>query len=268
MTYKNPVFNTKSFESQTKEATADVRSMSQRNYHNYILNSYASGNSNTDRMTLDGTMGKTFILLSLVLSTAIFAFKFLGTVNSSSQAIWTIGASLVAFCVALILCVNFEQAQFWAPVYALLEGFAVGGLSLIYGMHYEGIVFNAVGLTIGVLLAMILVYASGLFRPSQKFQMGLMMAMLAVCGVYMFDIAAFTFFHYSIPMLHTTGPIGITIGTIVVSLAAFYLLSDFAMIENCVNQKAPKYMEWYCAYGLMVTIIWLYLEILRLLSKK
>lgn len=264
MSYKNPVFNTESF----KNNTTQVNTLSQNSYNNYVLNQYAGRGTRLDTMTLDGTIGKTFVLLSIVLASGTFAWKFLATMDSTQQMIWIAGASILAFIVAIAQCFCLKQSAILAPTYALLEGFAIGGISMAYGMLYEGIVLHAVGLTVLVLVAMLLIYTCGWVKLSNRFKLGLFVSVLAVMGLYMLEITAQIFYGISIPLLHSTGLVGIGFGLFIVGLAAFYLIADFEMIESCVTQKQPKYMEWYCAYGMMVTIIWLYLEILRLLSKK
>ena len=152
------------------------------------------------------------------------------------------------------------------PLYAAFEGLLLGGLSLVFEARYPGIVINAVGLTLGTLAVLLLAYSSGLIRPSENFKLGVVAATGAVALLY-FVSMVMGFFGKTIPFIHDSGPIGIGFSLFVVGLAALNLVLDFDFIERGAAMGAPKYMEWFGAFGLLVTLVWLYVEILRLLAK-
>jgi uncharacterized YccA/Bax inhibitor family protein len=153
-----------------------------------------------------------------------------------------------------------------APLYAVLEGLVLGGLSATFEARFPGIVIQAVGLTFGTLFALLLAYKSGVIKATENFKLGVVAATGGIALVY---LAGFVlgFFGVSIPYIHGSGTIGILFSLVVVVIAALNLVLDFDFIESGAASGAPKYMEWYAAFGLLVTLIWLYLEILRLLAK-
>ncbi len=157
-------------------------------------------------------------------------------------------------------------APLTAPLYALLEGLVLGGISAVFEKTYPGIAVQAVGLTFGTLFVLLLAYKSGIIRATQRFKTGVI---AATGGIAVFYLVAMLlgFFHVSVGVLYSSSPWGIAFSLFVVIIAALNLVIDFDMIESGVGMGAPRYMEWYGAFGLMVTLIWLYLEILRLLSK-
>ena len=153
-----------------------------------------------------------------------------------------------------------------APVYAVFEGALLGAISSVFNAKYQGIAFQAAALTLGVLGVMLVLYRTGVLRATQKFMVVVMAATGAISLVYLVSMVM-SLFGKSIPMIHDSGPIGIGFSVVVVAVAALNLILDFAIIESGVQRGAPKYMEWYAGFSLLVTIVWLYLEILRLLSK-
>ena len=159
-----------------------------------------------------------------------------------------------------------EWAPVTTPLYAALEGMLLGVVSLFFERTYPGIVFNAVGLTFGVLAALLAAYSSGLIRPSENVKLGIAAATGGIALVYLVSMGL-GFFGKSVPFIHDSGPIGIGFSLLVVGIAALNLVLDFDFIETGAQRGAPKYMEWYGAFGLLVTLVWLYLEILRLLAK-
>jgi uncharacterized YccA/Bax inhibitor family protein len=217
-----------------------------------------------DTMTLQGTVNKTGISLLLLLLSAGFTWQMTMAGRPPVPLIW-IGA-LGGFVVALVTVFKKEWAPATTPLYAILEGLFLGAVSALYELRFEGIVINAVGLTFGCLAALLAAYSSGLVRPSQNFKLGIVAATGAVALLYMVSIGL-SFFGKSVPFIHDSGPIGIAFSGFVVVLAALNLVLDFDFIEEGARRGAPKYMEWYGAFGLLVTLVWLYLEILRLLSK-
>jgi uncharacterized YccA/Bax inhibitor family protein len=160
-----------------------------------------------------------------------------------------------------------RYAGITAPLYALAEGFFLGGISAVLEMRYPNIVFQAVMLTAGVMAVMLLAYRSGWIKVTDKFRTGVIAATGAIMLLYLVDIGLRAFTSIDIPFIHESGAMGIGFSLLVVGLAALNLTLDFDFIERASAQGAPKYMEWFGAFGLMVTLVWLYLEILRLLSK-
>jgi uncharacterized YccA/Bax inhibitor family protein len=157
-------------------------------------------------------------------------------------------------------------APFLAPLYALLEGLAIGTISVMYATAFEGIVLQAVGLTFGTLFMMLAIYKSGLIKVTEKFRMGVAMATGAIMILYLFGWIG-QIFGFEVAMLHDSGMFGIGISAVIIVVASMNLLLDFDMFERGEKQGAPIYMEWFAAMGLIVTLVWLYIEFLRLLSK-
>ena len=179
---------------------------------------------------------------------------------------WIIGGAIGGFVVALITIFKKQWAAFTAPLYALLEGLFLGGFSAIFEAKYPGIVIQAVTLTFGTLFCLLLAYRSGLIKATENFKLGVVAATGGIALIYMATIFL-GFFGVRMPFIHESGTIGIAFSLFVVVIAALNLVLDFDFIENGAARGAPKYMEWYAAFGLMVTLIWLYIEILRLLAK-
>lgn len=221
-----------------------------------------SGNGMT--MTIQGTVNKTFILFLLLCSTAIFTWHQHFSGNDIQSLLWI--GFLGGFIVALITIFVKKAAPFTAPFYALLEGLAIGGISAIFESQFEGITIQATLLTLGTLFSLLIVYRSGLIKVTENFKLGVVAATGAIFFVYLADFIL-RLFGMEVPFIHETGFVGILISAVIVVVAALNLVLDFDFIEKGAEQQAPKYMEWYGAFGLMVTLVWLYLEILRLLAK-
>ena len=218
-------------------------------------------------MTLNGTVNKSGILLALILVTAAFVWdKYEGPQSTSAIMPWVAMGGIGGFILAMITIFKKTWAPVTAPAYALLEGLFLGGISAMFEARFPGIVMQAVGLTFGTLAALLMAYRSGLIRATENFKLGVV---AATGGIFILYLVSFgmSFFGKSIPFIHESGLMGIGFSAFVVVIAALNLVLDFDFIENGVEQGAPKYMEWYGAFGLMVTLVWLYLEILRLLSK-
>ncbi|GKV66960.1 hypothetical protein NCCP2331_31130 [Sporosarcina sp. NCCP-2331] len=167
---------------------------------------------------------------------------------------------------ALITIFLKKIAAYTAPLYALLEGLAIGGISAMYETQFSGITTQAILLTFGTLFSLLFIYKSGWIKVTQNFKLGVFAATGAVMFVYIADLIL-RFFGMNVLFIHETGLVGIIISAVIVVIAALNLVLDFDFIEEGAKQQAPKYMEWYGAFGLMVTLVWLYLEILRLISK-
>jgi len=216
-----------------------------------------------ESMTVAGTVNKTGISLVILLGFAAMAWNgVLG--EAAGPALWV--GLLGGLAVALVTVFKKEWAPVTTPLYAALEGMLLGCVSLVFEQRYPGIVFNAVGLTFGVLAALLAAYSSGLIRPSENVKLGIVAATGGIGLVYLVSMGL-GFFGKSIPFIHDSGPIGIGFSLLVVGIAAMNLVLDFDFIETGAQRGAPKYMEWYGAFGLLVTLVWLYLEILRLLAK-
>jgi uncharacterized YccA/Bax inhibitor family protein len=219
------------------------------------------------RMTISGTINKAGILMLCVLGTAMFTWtQFYTEGDIASIGVYTMVGAVGGLIMALATVFKKEWSPVTAPIYALLEGLFLGALSATLEVRYPGIAIEAVALTFGTCFALLLAYRSGLIRPTQKFQMGIVAATGGIAIVYLASMVL-GLFHVQVPGIFGNGPIGIIFSLVVVCIAALNLILDFNMIEQGALQGAPKYMEWYSAFGLMVTLIWLYLEIIRLLSK-
>ena len=219
-----------------------------------------------EAMTLQGTVNKTGLLLLCVVATAAWTWG-LSHSNTPEAAIpWMIGGLFGGFVVALVTIFKKESSPITAPVYALLEGLALGGISAMFELRYPGIAIQAVGLTFGTLFVLLLAYKSGIIRATQGFKVGVIAATGGIAVLYLVDMVL-RFFNRPVTFIHESGPGGIAFSLFVVIIAALNLVLDFDLIETGIKNGAAKYMEWYGAFALMVTLIWLYLEILRLLSK-
>ena len=218
-------------------------------------------------MTVNGTINKAFILTFLVVLSASWTWEM--TYNSltpEAANIWMMIGLIGGFIVALITIFMKKFAPITAPIYAALEGLFIGGISAMLEASFPGIVLQAVGLTFGILFFMLFLYRTGIIKPTKKFTFCIVAATGSICLVYLATILL-SFFGISIPYIHGSGPIGIGFSLFVVVIASLNFILDFDLIQYGADQRAPKYMEWYAAFGLMVTLIWLYIEILRLLSK-
>jgi len=217
------------------------------------------------QMTLQGTVNKTGILLFLTFATAIYTWDMVMTRPETAMT-WVIGGAIAGFVLALIT--SFKPA--WSPVtgslYALAEGLFLGGISAMYERQFQGIALQAILLTGGTCLALLAAYSMRLIRATENFKLGIFAATGGIAMVYLVTIVL-GFFNIQIPYIHDSGLIGIGFSAVVVVIAALNLVLDFDFIENGCTHGAPKYMEWYAAFGLLVTLVWLYIEILRLLSK-
>jgi uncharacterized YccA/Bax inhibitor family protein len=227
-----------------------------------------------DAMTINGTAQKTFFLLVLALGSACFTwsrtFRLVEADPSAaigSVAPWVFGGAIVGLVAALVICFKHAWAPALAPVYALAEGLFLGGVSAGFEAQYPGIVIQAVGGTFGTLACLLLAYQSGLIRPSENFKLGIAAATGGIALLYLVTFMAGLFGFPLFSSLFGSGLIGIGFSVVVVSIAALNLVLDFDFIEQAAGRGAPKYLEWYGAFALMVTLVWLYLEILRLLAK-
>lgn len=228
----------------------------------------ASGRlSGSEAMSLNGTVNKTAILLALVLITAVYAWgQYTGPESVGSLYPLVIGGAIGGFIVALVTIFKQTWAPVTAPIYALLEGLFVGGLSVIFEAQFPGIVMQAVMATMATFAAMLFAYRTGIIRVTDTFRRVITAAVGGIMLLYLVNIVM-SFFGASIGFIHEGGMLGIGFSLVVVVVAALSLALNFDVIEKGVEAGAPKYMEWYGAFGLIVTLVWLYIEMLRLLSK-
>ena len=213
----------------------------------------------SERMTLDGTVNKTGILLGLCFIGAIISWNI-------PNPIFIIGGALVGFGLAIYTSFVPRNAGITAPIYAFVEGLFLGGISLMFETEYPGIAIQAIGLTFGTLASLLFFYKSGLIKPTQNFRLMIFSATFGIMILYLVSIVM-SFFGSGIGFIHSNGIFGIGFSLFVVCIAALNLVLDFDFIEQGSENSLPKFMEWYGAFSLMVTLIWLYLEILRLLAK-
>lgn len=209
--------------------------------------------------TVAGAVDKSFTLLALMLITATIGFL-------NPHPIMIYGGAIVGFILVLVSVFKMEWSAYLAPAYALFEGLFVGGVSAMYSSMMDGIVLQAVGLTIGSLLVMLVLYRTGVVKVTQKFRAGVLMATGAVVIVYLMAWV-FGMFGYNVPYIHEGGMLGIGFSLAVIAIGCLNLLLDFDNFDKAEQMGLPKYMEWFCAMGLLITLVWLYIEFLRLLAK-
>ena len=227
---------------------------------------YAIKNSNEETMTINGAINKAIILSLILMLSALVSVYFVLEKNLELLYPAVIVSSIGAVILAIIMAFKKETAKALSILYAILEGIAIGGISFVFNAVYDGIVVQAVFFTSADLLVMLLLYKFRIIKLNDKFRSVIFGATLCIAIVYLINFIL-GFFKMSVPFLNDSSPIGIGISVAIVAIASFNLLLDFDFIEQGANANMPKYFEWYCAFGLLVTLVWLYLEILRLLSK-
>ena len=216
-------------------------------------------------MTLQGTTAKSFLLVLLAVFSAAFTWREYMTNPGILTPALLVGG-IGGFIVAMVTIFKPRVAPYTSPFYAVLEGLLLGAISARYQARYAGLPLQAVGLTFMVFLAMLTVYQTRIIKVTDKFRFGVAAATGGIALFYLLSIVL-SLFGVQIPMVHESGLVGIGFSVIIVGVAALNLVLDFDFIEGGVQAQAPKYMEWYGAFGLLVTLVWLYLEMLRLLSK-
>ncbi|ANF96127.1 Bax inhibitor-1/YccA family membrane protein [Paenibacillus bovis] len=239
MALRNPVFNNRAF--------SEERDYDQR-----------------ESMTIAGAAGKALVLTVLLILSAAYTWYLFN--KGEDIRTYMIVGMIGSLVIALPTTFFPKIAPVTAPLYVIVNGLALGGLSAMVETVYPGIALNAVLITVGILFFMLLLYATRIVRVTPGLAMGIMLCTLAIAFVYLINFVL-SFFGMSVPYIHDTGWIGIGISIFVVIVATANLLLDFRTIEESAQAGMPKYMEWYGAFGLMVTVIWMYVEILRLLSK-
>jgi len=219
------------------------------------------------RMTFSGTINKTGVLLLCCLATAAWTWSsFLQSHNPALAVAPLAIGGIGGFIVAMVTVFKKEWAPVTAPIYSLLEGLVLGGFSAVLNARYPGIAIEAVALTFGTLFVMLFLYKTGVIKVTQKLRMGIVAATGGIALFYLLEIGL-SFFGINFTTVNGAGPIGIAVSLFVVAIAALNLVLDFDFVEQGVTYGVPKYMEWYAAFGIMVTLVWLYLEFLRLLAK-
>lgn len=223
--------------------------------------------SSADVMTINGTVNKTALLALLAFAAAVFTWDiFMVNQDIASIQPYIFGGFILGLITGIVIIFKKTLAPYLAPLYCLFEGLALGGLSAIMEASYPGIVLQAIILTFGILFGLLAIYRMGIIKATENFKLMVASATAGIAFFYLVSIIG-SFFNFHLPFLHDNSPIGIGISLVIVAIAALNLVVDFDFIEQGAEAQAPKYMEWYGAFGLMVTLIWLYLEILRLLSK-
>jgi uncharacterized YccA/Bax inhibitor family protein len=217
-------------------------------------------------MTVRGTVMKTAILLGLVLLSASYTWNQYFSDPTGSMSGWATVGGLGGFAIAMVTIFKKTWAAVTAPLYAIFEGLFIGAISAIMQAHYGPIVIQAVLCTFGTLAALLAAYQTGIIRATDNFKRGVIAATGGIAIAY-FVSMILGFFHIQVPFIAGGGALGIGFSIFVVIIAALNLVIDFDFIEQGAKAGAPKYMEWYASFSLLVTLVWLYLEILRLLSK-
>ena len=220
-----------------------------------------------ERMTLQGSINKSFLLLVVLLAGAFWPWsQYLTTGDASVVGTPLLVGVFGGFILAMIISFKANLAPVLSVPYAALEGLALGSFSALLERRYPGIAIQAVGLTFAVFAVMLVAYRLNIIRATERFRSVVIGATGAIALVYIVSMVL-GFFHVAVPLLNSSSPLGIVVSLVIVGVAALNLILDFDFIESGAAQGAPRYMEWYAAFGLLVTMVWLYLEILRLLSK-
>ena len=216
-------------------------------------------------MTLHGTIFKTSVLLAILVAAGSVTWS--RTLDSPTTAYpFMLGGAIVGFIIAMVTIFKPTVSPITAPLYAACQGLFLGAISAAYNAMYHGLVVQAIGLTLGVLAALLIIYSARIIRATENFKIGVVAATGGVFLVYFVGIIL-SFFGVHIPLIHQSGWVGIGFSIAVVVIAALNLILDFDFIETGVQRGAPKYLEWYGGFSLLVTLVWMYLEMLRLLAK-
>ena len=223
--------------------------------------------NNQNAMTLPGTVNKTAILLVILGTSAVYIWNLHNATfnfNTIAPYFWTgtIGGLLLGFIIAY----NKHWAPFLAPIYALLQGLCIGGLSALMEFRYPGIVLQSILLTFGICAVLLIIYKLKIIQPTENLKL-IVASLTAGLAFYYLLSFGLNYIDIELPYIHENSTAGIIFSLFAITLASLNLIVDFDFIEEGANNKVPKYMEWYAAFGLMVTIIWLYIELLRLLAK-
>jgi uncharacterized YccA/Bax inhibitor family protein len=247
---KNPFLNNKIFSSTTLSNKEEVHQATIIDYSN--------------EMSLSGTINKSFILFLLLSASAMVIWWL--TFNGMNPLLPAIGGAIIGFVLVLISVFKPQYSGYLAPAYALFEGLFIGGISAIFETQYPGIVIQAVGATLVTFLICLGLYKYQIVKVTEQFKSVVIAATLAIATYYLVSWL-FSLFTSFVPVHYGSSLMSIGISIFVIIIAALNLFLDFDQIEKGVERRLPKYMEWYGAMGLMITLVWLYIEFLRLLSK-
>ncbi len=259
----NPVLNDKSFREASQAGWAAPDSASQ-----YIPGINDGPGSTRDRMTMSGTVTATGALFAILLATAVFGWNAIKVSEGVRTGFpgWILLAVLGGFGLTMLLRFKPTLAPILAPVYAGVEGLIVGSISHVYDVAYKGVVVQAIGATLGVFAIMLFLYKTHIIKVTDRMRRVVGAATMGLMLFYLVSIVL-NLFHVNVPFIHSASPIGILFSVFAAGLAAWHLALDFDNVTRYVAAGSPKYMEWYAGFGLMVTVVWLYLELLRLFSK-
>jgi uncharacterized YccA/Bax inhibitor family protein len=219
-------------------------------------------------MTLQGTINRSFLLLAVLLLAALWSWArfFSSGGNPSAIALPMMAGLIGGLVLALVIAFKQTLAPYLAIPYAAAEGLALGGISAVFERRYPGIAIQAVGLTFAVMAALLFAYTSRLIKVTEHFRLIVVGATGAIALLYLVTFVL-GFFHINVPFLNDSSPIGLLVSLAIIVVAALNLVLDFDFIQTGIEGGAPRYMEWYCAFALLVTLVWLYLEILRFLGR-
>jgi len=224
-------------------------------------NAFNIATDESDVMTINGTVNKTFLLLFIVIGSGYFAWN-----NLVTSMYLAFPAAIMGFVLTLLIIFNKKWISYLAPIYAVTQGIFLGMISYYFNSLYDGIAITAISYTLCILFGLLSIYRLGIIKPTENFKLGVGAATSGIFLIYMINFIM-SFFGSGIGVIHSSSPMGILFSLVVVGIAALNLVLDFDFIEEGAEIGAPKYMEWYATFGLLVTLIWLYIEILRLLSK-
>jgi uncharacterized YccA/Bax inhibitor family protein len=272
----NPILNEKSFSKVMQRSAGEAgwaapqagQQSSSQVFHAPINDGPVSPYKSVDVMTASGTASAALLLMLLLVASAMFGWSSVSESLDGAVTFpgWAMAGALFGFVCAIVLTFKPKLARVLAPVYAIAEGVFVGAISKVFNTAYDGIVIQAVGITLGVFVTMLVLYRTGVIRVTDKMRRTIIGATMGIAIFYGVSLLL-SLFGMNISFFNSSSPMSIGFSFIVAGLAAMNLALDFDFIERGEKAGLPKYMEWYAAFGLLVTIVWLYLEILRLLAK-
>ena len=217
-------------------------------------------------MTLGGTVGKTAVLFAVTIASTLYTWRQVAATDGGMLGALLLTGALGGFVTAMVLVFNPRLAPWLAPLYAVLEGLALGGISSVYDARYHGLPAQAVALTFAAGLGMLVLYRAGVIRATERFRAVLLTAALGLILFYAADLVM-GFFGTGMPLIRSATPLGIAFSVVACGIASLFFILDFDMVEEGIRSGAPKRLEWYGGFSILMTAIWLYLEILRLLGK-
>ena len=217
-------------------------------------------------MSINGSISKSFILFGILLVAAAYTWFLMASGYTDMAGMLAVGGAIAGFILALVIIFTRKAMHVLTPLYAICEGFFVGGISAMFEASYSGIVFQAVTATFAAVFSMLALYRTGLIRATEKFRSVILISTMSIAVIYLIQIIA-SFFGRGIPQIFTSSNLSILFSLFVVAIAALNLILDFDFIERGSQAMLEKQYEWYGAFGLMVTVVWLYIELLKLLAK-